>query len=353
MKKFFIPIAVLVALFLIVGCSQKFNIGAPYKNITVVDGFLDQADTAHYIRIQKAFLDQNKSALTMSKEPDSSFYSNINVKINRINAASTIYDTIHLNRVNLDNEGYPKQPGVFFNSPNYAYKFTNKLDPAYKYQLVITNLATGEVDSSSTDVFVDTDSTIFYVDVLVIPYNFNALDFSNTGVNANGYNVQVRYGVSDIPLPGIFQSILRFNWYDSTTDTHLLSHHSYDFDMGYITPPNTTTFKPLDNDLYKAIFAGMGIAPSNTVRLLDRCEQFVYISTTDFANYQQASSSQGLGLTGSEIEPIYTNIKGANALGLYTAKGVRSGKITITPICVDSLIASPFLAPTRIVGNRY
>src|ERR1700733_8021169 len=121
MKKIVFPAIALLALLFTASCSTKFKIAAPYKNITVVYGFLDEGDTAHYIRIQKAFLDQNKSAVTMSQTPDSSFYSNIDVIVKRINVLTTTgspSDTIHLNRVDLDLEGYPKQAGTFFTSPN-------------------------------------------------------------------------------------------------------------------------------------------------------------------------------------------------------------------------------------------
>src|ERR1700733_715755 len=126
------PIFLFFALLFLIagtGCTTKFKIAAPYENITVIYGFLDMNDTAHYIRVQKAFLDNSKSALTMSQSPDSSFYANINVRINRIDVTdSLLHDTIHLNRVDLNLEGYPKQPGVFFTAPNYAYKFKGLLD---------------------------------------------------------------------------------------------------------------------------------------------------------------------------------------------------------------------------------
>src|ERR1700753_263242 len=109
MKKIVIPF-ITIALFALASCSDKFNVAAPYKNITVIYAYLDCQDTAHYVRIQKAFLDQSKSALTMSQSPDSSFYANINVVIKRYSIVDTSYlDSIHLTRVDLDNEGYPKQ----------------------------------------------------------------------------------------------------------------------------------------------------------------------------------------------------------------------------------------------------
>jgi len=358
MKKIFFPVAAFIALIFIASCSTKFQIAAPYKNITVVYGFLDQADTAHYIRIQKAFLDQSKSALVMSKLPDSSFYANLDVKIERIDASGNYHDSIHLNRVDLDAEGYVKQPGVFFYSPNYAYKFTNLLDPNYIYRLLITNLTTGEVDSSDAPVIVDNDKSIFTVDVIDNSRtNLNGINFSSSGPSNATFYIFGAYGSSSSTLPNpvaIVQGVLRFNWNDSNYVTKAITSHYYDYNMGYTTLDNgQIRYNPLNLDLYKGLFAGMGSAPQNTVRLIGVCDISIYLSTSDFVQYQNASAIQGLGLTGNDIEPVYTNIKGANTIGLYTSRAVKSGQITITPETVDSLIASPYLAPTRIVGTSY
>src|SRR5437764_4127391 len=53
----------LPVLCLLASCSEDFTVGAPYKAITVVYGIMDVGDTAHYIRIQKAYYDENMSAL--------------------------------------------------------------------------------------------------------------------------------------------------------------------------------------------------------------------------------------------------------------------------------------------------
>src|SRR6185437_11084003 len=109
MRKLFSPLLIITALVGISSCSTKFNIAAPYKNITVIYGLMDETDTAHYIRIEKAFLDQNKSAVVMAQNPDSSFYpeSQLDVKMELIDPSGTIDSIYSLSRVDLNNEGYP------------------------------------------------------------------------------------------------------------------------------------------------------------------------------------------------------------------------------------------------------
>ncbi len=363
MKKIISSFIAVIALLVVTSCSTKFNVGAPYKNITVIYGFLDESDTAHYIRVLKAFLDQSKSAITMAQVADSSYYYSINVKIERINMLDTTNrDTIHLNRVDLNKEGYQKEAGVFYTAPNYAYKFTNALDPNYFYRIVVTNLVTGQVDSANSPIIDDIDYSAFYVDALdtTVPKQ-NFIDFSQTTNSSEydltgGYNTPSSYYFYGQATPvAVAQAIIRFNWYDSSIIDHTLSGHSSDYNVGYlpIASSGGIDFPISDLSLYGALMSGMGIAPANTIRLLDRCQFFVYLSTPDYNTYYQSSLTQGTGLTGSDIEPISTNILGPGAIGLFTSRGLRTGRVTISTATVDSLLISPLVAAANIKGTIY
>ena len=359
--------SLLAAATLITSCSEKFETAAPYKDITLVYGFLDVTDTAHYIRIQKAFLDETKSAVVMAKEVDSSFFKDISVRIERYRAVKiggkNLYvDSFHIDRVNMDNEGYPKQPGTFFNSPNYAYKFTDRLDSQYVYRLKITHLSTGKVDSADAPILPTAKNlfTVYVIDDDLV--NIDGMEFSSTAAGRN-YTFNCRY----VPIPNynyndeanparLSQAIIRFNWDDSDINTKLRTPRHYDYDAGYVAvPTNTTSFdyKIPTQELFNAISTGMGTAPANIIRLIDRVNISVYVTTSDYANYRNAILIRGNGLTGSEISALYTNIKGENALGLFTSRVHHTGPITITKKTVDSIIASPLLKHTNIRGTTY
>ena len=68
MRKFLI--ASISVLFLAISCTTKFNVGADYKEVTVVYGLLSLADTAHYIKITKGYFDQKQNNLELAKNPD-------------------------------------------------------------------------------------------------------------------------------------------------------------------------------------------------------------------------------------------------------------------------------------------
>lgn len=364
MNKVFFPALLVFAILLTTGCSEKFKVAAPYKNITVIYGMLDQADAAHYIRVQKAFLDENKSAVTMAQTADSNFYNNIDVHIRRIGFDGTRYDSIHLSLVDLDTAGFPKATGVFFNTPNYAYKFTNLLDGRYLYRIYVHNPATNETDSADAPVIEDKNPDIFWVDVLDTANNALGLDFAKTGPNdkveiRGEYRIPPSYNFSFQGLSNptaVAQLFIGFNWLDSNIISHQktpLQH--YDYDLGYVYYAGSLQayFGIPDTKFYSAVATALGTAPANMMRIIDRCDITMYLSTLDYYQYYQSSLTQGTGLTGSEIEPVYTNVKGANALGLYTSKGSRTGKITILLNTIDSLKASPLLTNARIAGTTY
>ena len=63
-------------------------------------------------------MDPEKSALLLAQEPDSLYYENLVVQlVNR-----SLNETYTLNRVDGNLEGYPRDTGIFANSPNWMYK---------------------------------------------------------------------------------------------------------------------------------------------------------------------------------------------------------------------------------------
>lgn len=360
MKKLFILPLAAFTLFAS-SCSEKFKVAAPYKDVTVVYSFLDMNDTAHYIRIEKGFLDENKSSLTMAKTADSNYYNNISVRIERYKIDDGSYaDSFHINRVDLAAEGYPKQPGTFFESPNYAYKFTDILSARHFYRLKITNLTTGRVDSADAPVIDENKTTGFNVsEIDDDATNELGLDFHSVIPN----RVCTFGGRYPIPSPYKFKGqlspvsmahgIIGFNW-DDVDAANVHTHRHYDFDAGYVAfTKSTFQFSVPSAVLYNALNLAMGDAPAGVKRLLDRCDITVYVSTPDYQNYKQALDAAGTGLTGSDITPVYTNIQGENAIGLFTSRAVHTGKITITSQTVDSLFISPIMANNNIRGTVY
>lgn len=103
------------------GCDNTFDITAPWKDVPVVYGVISPADTAHYIRIEKAFLDANQSALELARIPDSLYYDNLDASIIHVNSGSVF----QLAEVNGSVDGYVREDGVFAEDPNILYKLNS------------------------------------------------------------------------------------------------------------------------------------------------------------------------------------------------------------------------------------
>lgn len=339
-------------------CSEDFTVAAPYRQVTVVGGILDMQDTAHYIRIQKAFMDENKSAIQMSKEPDSSFYNDLVVKLFEYDSTQTkTLDSITLYRVDLNKEGYQKNTPIndqqFFTSPHYAYKFVKTdLSPRLWYRLTIKNNATGRIDSSDFVGVVNSDPDRTY-DGFYIPEfqlaNYT-IEFSKTTPNSQ-YKI-----LPFVPRNArMLEGYIRFNYVEKNASTGEKSRHyvdyAFDTDVSQTKSGVRTELGTLNANIYAFLNSSMGAAAPNVERLMDSCDIFVYAASPEVYYYRLINLGQTGGITSDNIQPNYTNFAGTNVIGVLGSRGMRAYyNAAISKVTLDSLQVSPITASLRITG---
>lgn len=143
MKKLFPFIT--ATLFLFSACSTDFDVIDDYKETTVVYGLLDQNDSIHYIRVNKAFLGEG-NALHMAQEFDSINYANqLSVTIEEIQNGVVKNTTV----LQKDNS-IEKESGIFNNSKNILFSFNSVLNPLSVYKLNLINNSTKNVVTGET-----------------------------------------------------------------------------------------------------------------------------------------------------------------------------------------------------------
>ncbi len=352
MKKIKSLFATIVISSLLFSCNDKLKIAAPYKNITVVYGMLNKADTAHYIRIQKAFMDENQSALEMAQIADSNFYQSLNVVVREINASGVVINTLPLNRVDLLAEGYPKATGAFFNTPNFAFKFKYALSSANTYRIVITNALSGNIDSVETPIiennlpisqfgiteWLRTNETINFVNIYTPNGSFDEIDYS--------INLPRNVGAAEI--------IVRFNWTDSNIVTGEATYKYADFNGFNVSLNSAQTngsASTQNKNIYDFLKGIMGApANSNTYRYMDSCDAYLWVAGKEYKRYNDLNQNKG-GLTADEIKPLYTNVKGANVMGLVSTRtSVSKMQIPISLGTQDSLQSNSI---TRSLNIRF
>jgi len=118
-------------------CTTDFELAAPWRDVPVVYGFLSLQDTAHYIRVEKVFLEPDGDARQIAEIADSIYYGpEVRVFLEKINSGQRF----ELDRVNGSVEGYPRASGPFAEQPNILYKIRAEdlnLQPGRPIRLII------------------------------------------------------------------------------------------------------------------------------------------------------------------------------------------------------------------------
>jgi len=111
-------------LFSQMSCSNEVEVIGIWKDIPVVYGVINHQDSVNYIRVERAYLPPNESALTVAKNIDSLYFdtSKVDVDMFYILNGDTILWPIPIERVNLIDEGIMRDSGMFVHEPSYAYK---------------------------------------------------------------------------------------------------------------------------------------------------------------------------------------------------------------------------------------
>ncbi len=150
----------LLSLPFLFSCDSTLNVNAPWQDITVVYGLLNQNDSVHYLKVTKAYLGEG-DALMFAKIPDSSNYANkLEVRVEEWNMTldgngnvvdSQFVSAIPFDTLTINNK--EKGDSIFYYPYQLVYKSVgvNKLNPAHTYKLYIKNPSTGKEITSQTE----------------------------------------------------------------------------------------------------------------------------------------------------------------------------------------------------------
>ncbi|MCS7036868.1 MAG: DUF4249 family protein [Saprospiraceae bacterium] len=319
--------ALFAALLFIQSCSNDFELTAPWKEVPIVYAILSPTDTAHYVRVEKAFLDPETSALQIAQIPDSIYYpaSAIQVFIEEVATGKKF----PLKRVDGRLEGYPRKDGIFATSPNWLYKTKETLVPGRRYRLrIVRNDGRPDVTAETT---LPGNFTIQSPDPSLIPVRITFLRDRSSNItwfsDSNGVYFAIRFRIRIrennlngtlvkrdtlywTPVPNTRRSnVLTSNGF--LTTERILSESFYRFLVEKL-PPATTTFRR---------FEGIDITIEGGGREIER-----YLET----------AAANAGITGAELVSLYTNL--SEGFGIFTGKNVVVlPNVSVTPETVNSM----------------
>jgi hypothetical protein len=184
-------------------CETDIDVNAELEDITVLYAAIDPVDSVHYVKINKAFLQDNVSAIDLAGNANNFNYApgEIIVTIDEYTGGGTLVNSNILTRT--VNE-VPKNPGIFDNSTNVLYKFVQpNINRWNTYRLKIINPVLGKEITSQT--LLVKDITVTKPEILKV------IAFWNGDVNSGTY-IQQEVQVTTAADVGRVNATMIFNY---------------------------------------------------------------------------------------------------------------------------------------------
>ncbi|MDF1696506.1 MAG: hypothetical protein P1U56_11760 [Saprospiraceae bacterium] len=304
---------VLVVLFLI-SCDNELDLVAENREVPVVYGLIDQADTAQYIRVERIFVDKEISGNVIAQNPDSLYYENISVKLIRLENGQEYT----LTRVDGNVEGYVRDEGAFADSPNYLYKIRTDSIPLIEYEEYELR-----IDGIFEDRSVTSTATILEPPFLLNPMSGGLISFEP--------NKKVNIGWTPKGDAEIFTTVFYFNITENTGGQFL------DKRLAWIVDSNTDKSNIEADGIDFFSFLSGALTEDEEIRRTLNSIEFELISGNksieDYIRVGQAN----LGITSSGEIPILSNL--SEGLGVFGSTHThRRTNIQLTQSSRDSLI---------------
>ena len=312
-----LKLALFVIIISFLSCSNDFDLTEGKVDIPVVYGIISDQDTATYIRVERAFSDEETSAFVLAKDPALLYYEDIKVSIVHVKTGKS-----HpLTRVDGNLEGYRRMAGAFADAPNYLYKIkNNEINYVGKdnYRLVI----------SKNDNTILTEATT----TAITPYSVASVSTPNASAKlAFGYtnDFRIRWSGGD---EGVIHDI-KFLFHI----TEVKNNQSVDTTITWNVARNITRFEhSFKGQEFYEFMNGALSKETNVQRFFNSAELVIITGGQAIKDYISIGQAN-LGITSSGEIPIYSNLSNGG-VGIFSAKTEFSrADIELASATLDSL----------------
>lgn len=313
-------IIALFAVLLISGCSTDVKVAAPYKEIPVVVGLLNKNDNIHYIKVNKAFLNEDGSPYTAGSVLDSNLYPYpLSVKLYALNASGVKFDSVSLDTVHIQRSGSGTflSNNVYYATPYYKLKYINvsgKDTTWAKYKVEVRKASDNKLIASAQCGIVSEirfGATPREIDIYNPNFSANVAEYKKQSLSWIAPRNGKRYS-----------GVLRFKFrvqndgtgedYLDSVDMQLMQNNRLN------SNDNNTpiTFVLFGADFYGNLQLKLDPLPSSYRRVYVAPLEFhLEFGGEELDTYMELNNSS-LGL--SEVVPEYTNIDGG--YGLFSSR---------------------------------
>lgn len=322
-------------------CETDFDVSADWKDITIVYGLLNQDDSVHYLKINKAFLGDGNALEYAQLADSSSYFNNLEVFITEVreNGSTRVlnFDTAHISN---------KDDGIFYSSDKeddvvvYKSKF-DLVENGSQYNLMVRNKLTGKEVTSSTRLVKDFSITT------PRPGQTN-IDF----ISENNQYIKWQSAVDGKR----YDLFIRF-WFTEVRNTYDTTHRYIDWNLGTVKSKALTggedmSLVYLPQGFFTACktyipYKKAGEEAEVTSRLTDRVQFKIAVSGDAFNTYLDVNGSSS-GVV--QDRPEFTNIE--NGLGLFSCRYIKSNSIIVGAQTEARLIALDDLKFVDKLGNK-
>lgn len=311
MKKIAVYLTCLTIL-LSYSCSNDFDLVDDWKDITVAYGILSPSDTAHYVKVEKAFLDEATSAVSIAQIPDSIYYSNIVVNLVELTPSGGAENTYAMTQVDANLEGYVKPAGAFANSPNYVYKTTALIDAEKSYRLEIENGDTNKKITATTNM----------IPGFNITRPISILDNPNSRMKwVPGTNTNFRWQKADNAAFYDLTMEIAYTEYDDETPAGPEDKVLVWEIAQTITPSNQNAIEyGIDGGSLYQFLANQLIQDERYCRQLGQFTVRVDAGGEELYSYINVGAAN-VGITGTLPLPIYTNL--SDGRGVFSCRNFK------------------------------
>jgi len=311
-------------------CKTDFDINAPWKESTIVYGILNQNDSIHYLKINKAFLGEG-DAMMMAQNPDSSTYgNNIDVSLYAYNTGNLV-DIIPLDTVTV----YNKDSGIFSYPKQILYKTTRSLNEGFLYKIYIHNKISGKIITSDSIYLVQ--GTGFKLEK---PFG-SFMDFTSKPPYESKLLFKTpKYGKR-------FQIIFRFHYFETDINTSVTESKYTDWNLGEKKSSSLAGNESIEinyGEQFFNVLKGSIRQNSSVRRASDHVEVIVYVAGDDLSIYMDVNSPSSSIV---QERPEYSNI--INGIGIFSCRYDLRKKFVLSTKSLDSLSYGRFTSDLGFV----
>lgn len=320
MKKGVYILATTLLVLFAYSCSNELVLIDDKEEISIVFGFLSSTDTAQYVRIQRAFVDPEISALEIAKNPDSLYYKDLDVKLIHNNTGNEY----SLKEVDGNLEGYVKEEGVFAQSPNTLYKILTD-----SIELIEDDSYTIKINRGDKFSVVEA-TTVFVPEPKISKPNDDAtFSFPPIGDAIVKWKPEDNLKVFDVNF------YFNIKQQDLTKPTEPFKDTIIVWNAGRNIIPSPYQLNIEGNKFFQYMVGALEANENIRRRFVTFDVEIVGAGSelVDYINVAQAN----LGITSSQEIPSYTNM--SEGLGIFSSRNTtRNTNIRLTPSTLDSLI---------------